>query len=361
MGGGDSAFITINLKSSARSAWPHEATPSILDELKYDVTLTGPTGTHEHTIAPGEKSKTFTVAEGKWDVKLDAYHNNEHYATGSSITHVRTGQNSAVTLQMNKVICANGHSFTEWGETTAATCLDAAINTEKCDVCGALGEETDEGHHALGHLVNSWDWTTYNSSNGHVSCKRLACSGGLAAIGDTGPAGGIIFYVVSNGFTIQGYSGGTGSFAAYTAYYLEAAPANEGSSIPWSENTHGAIIADATAFSSLDDIKASLIGNGRRDTQIIVNYLATQGETGKAAQVCANKSLNGFTDWFLPSLGELNEMYKAKGQTGIPTTGEFWSSSQNSNQWAYSQYFVTGQMYSPRRELNCVVRAIRAF
>jgi len=47
--------------------------------------------------------------------------------------------------------CANGHSFTEWKETTAATCLDAAINTEKCDVCGTLGEETDEGHHAIGH------------------------------------------------------------------------------------------------------------------------------------------------------------------------------------------------------------------
>ena len=277
--------------------------------------------------------------------------------------------------------------------------MDAAINTERCDVCGALGEETDEGHHALGHsageasgateatceddgytgtgtciycsteltgevidafghhyhdwieptcttagnserectndcgaistrtegyaaLGHDWNWARYNSSNGHVSCNRDGCSGGLAAIGDTGPAGGIIFYVVTSGFAVQGYEGASGSFEGYTAYYLEAAPADESNS-QW--GAHGTLIAGVTR--------------------------------------CASKDLNGFTDWFLPSLGELNEMYKAKGQAGITTTSNLWSSSQysNNNAWYQSFFGSTGNQSSNVKNSIFTARAIRAF
>jgi len=66
----------------------------------------------------------------------------------------QTSDNGTTTNPDNNTtpnLCANGHSFTEWEETTEATCTEAAIVTEKCDVCGALGEETYEGHHAIGH------------------------------------------------------------------------------------------------------------------------------------------------------------------------------------------------------------------
>jgi len=176
-------------------------------------------------------------------------------------------------------------------------------------------------------------------------------------IGDTGPAGGIIFYVASSGFHVQGYSGGTGSFAQYTAYYLEAAPANVGSSIQWGAN--GTIISDLPPF-----LSSTFIGNGRRNTQIIVNYLATTSETGTAAQVCASKTVTVggtvFNDWFLPNLVELNEMYKAKGQTGIPTSGWFWSSSQDGYD-AWFQDFNNGGQNTYYKDNYCNVRAVRAF
>jgi len=184
-------------------------------------------------------------------------------------------------------------------------------------------------------------------------------------IGGTGPAGGIIFYRNPNGFTVQGYGSPSdeGYFAPYTAYYLEAAPENESGTSQW--GAFGTLIADVTIFIGTSDSKASLIGNGRKDTRIIINHLGTS-ETGRAAQVCAGKSLSVYTDWFLPSLGELNEFYKLKGQAGvpqagIPTTGQFWSSSQGNLDYAWVQNFDDGDQGASLKDYSGSVRAIRAF
>ena len=180
-------------------------------------------------------------------------------------------------------------------------------------------------------------------------------------IGDTGPAGGIVFYYNPSGFTVEGYGipGDTGYFAPYTAYYLEAAPANEGSSIQW--GGYANTIADVTTDANSVNIIADSIGVGRKDTQIIINYLATIDETGRAAQVCASKSLNSFTDWFLPSLGELNAMYEARTLLDI-SSGNFWSSSQSSiYDYAWFLNFDDGSKYGYGKDYEIYVRAIRAF
>jgi len=57
-------------------------------------------------------------------------------------------------------------------------------------------------------------------------------------------------------------------------------------------------------------------------------------------------------------------MYKARvaGVTGIPTTGYFWSSSQNDFNYAWSQDFANGnQGNNGRKNVINNVRAIRAF
>jgi len=181
-------------------------------------------------------------------------------------------------------------------------------------------------------------------------------------IGDTGPAGGIIFYHDPNGFNVQGYGspGDPGYFASYTAYFLEAAPANEANA-QW--GSQYLAISDVTTFTISSDVEASIIGNGRRDTSIIVNHLTI--ETGRAAQLCANKSLNGFNDWFLPSLGELNQLYlnrntvnSAGGNLG---TNFYWSSSQMAHEYAWSLYFLLGNRNGNNKVSENNTRAIRAF
>ena len=90
------------------------------------------------------------------------------------------------------------------------------------------------------------------------------------------------------------------------------------------------------------------LGNGRWNTQTIVKHLATTGETGTAAQLCANKTVTVggkvFDDWFLPCIGELVKIGSAvkKGVTGLPTTGVYWSSTQYSNNQAWSLWYYSG-------------------
>jgi len=179
-------------------------------------------------------------------------------------------------------------------------------------------------------------------------------------VGDTGPAGGIIIYHDPNGFTVQGYGipNDEGYFATYTAYYLEAAPANASSSIKWS-GTAGLI---PNLSQNISDTTDRAIGRGRLNTALIAAAHPDDDTIyDNAAKAAAAYTNGGKNDWFLPSFGELNEMYKAKGQAGIPTTSYFWSSSQCDINFAWDQNFLTGNQDGNTKDASNSVRAIRAF
>jgi len=192
------------------------------------------------------------------------------------------------------------------------------------------------------------------------------------AVGDPGPAGGTIFYVADGqedrplGFTVQGYTG-TGGFSSYKAYYLEVWTSNEANS-EWGD--YGTLVAGITTFDNTNydnvnhvstDPKAFIIGNGRKDTQIIVVHMEGKSITNTAAQRCASATYGTRNDWFLPSLGELNELYKAKGQPNVPTTSYFWSSSQYSKDYTWYLNFANGRQQHYAKDFAYEFRAIRAF
>ena len=160
-------------------------------------------------------------------------------------------------------------------------------------------------------------------------------------VGETGPAGGIIFYdkgIVSDGWR-----------------YLEAAPPATEFQAPWSVNKLDVSGASSTA-----------VGTGKMNTQVLVERLRASGENGTAAQLCAGLSINGYADWFLPSKDELNLIYRNLKQKGVGGYGNgfYWSSSQ------YNKYYANGQRFSDGNQLPftdysknsaCFVRAVRAF
>jgi hypothetical protein len=156
------------------------------------------------------------------------------------------------------------------------------------------------------------------------------------AIGDT-YQGGIIFY-------LDGSGGG-----------LIAAPSDQ-SSGEW--GCYGDTISGA------DD---TAIGTGAQNTFDIELGCTT---AGTAADICANLTLDGYSDWFLPSKDELNEMFQnigngnalGLGNIGGFTNNYYWSSTENGNVNAWVQnFYYSGSQSNSSKSNTTYVRAVRAF
>ncbi len=159
--------------------------------------------------------------------------------------------------------------------------------------------------------------------------------------GETGPAGGLVFYDAGD------YSRGW--------RYLEAAPAAEEFEATWGPQSPGEnVIGTQTG-----------VGTGKQNTQLIVAALDSAGETGRAAQLCVSLNVNGYTDWFLPSKDELSLMYGNLKVNGLGefTGGNYWSSSEgpSNTQGAWLQVFGGGAQINYQKSYTNYVRAIRAF
>jgi len=199
-----------------------------------------------------------------------------------------------------------------------------------------------------------------------VTANITATSTPTYAIGSTGPGGGIIFYYNAAGFTVKMENPAEN----YTAHYLEVAPAITGT-YQWDDNRTpiSGVTTLTTVPVSITANNNDTIGNGRKDTALIAAYLASTAQTNMAAQICTALTTGGKNDWFLPSVGELSELYKRRTLTGINiTSGSYWSSTQaynNDSVWWLRFYpSQTHDMYdwnTSGRRVRCSVRAIRAF
>ena len=129
-------------------------------------------------------------------------------------------------------------------------------------------------------------------------------------IGDTGPAGGIIFY--DKGDRIGGWR------------YLEAAPPETERTLIWSNSNLKTLERIITTEES------RRAGRGIENTRAIMEIAQNSGGGfGWAVQYCVTLEYNGFNDWFLPSWDELNFMY---GNLYLREMGDFkpqvyWSSN----------------------------------
>jgi len=155
------------------------------------------------------------------------------------------------------------------------------------------------------------------------------------AIGDT-HQGGIIFYLDNSG---RG---------------LVAAPSDQSNGAPW-----------GCQGTSIPGAEAQAIGTGLQNT---IDIEAGCTILYTAADICANLSLGGYNDWFLPSRDEFECMYWNIGlgdSLGLGNVGSFVESSYwTSSEWdAYSALHwlpngtaTDGAKYGPKN-----VRAVRSF
>ena len=190
------------------------------------------------------------------------------------------------------------------------------------------------------------------SSDGVTS---LSCAqGGLCAVGDTGPGGGIVFYVQASGGTFA-----CGATLASTCKYLEAAPTTGTNSWTdaqylWSGNTSDEIGATA---------QGTAVGTGYKNTLAMVAQSSTANRAGTIAR--AYRGPNNLSDWYLPSKDELNQMYLQKGTiSGLTSTYTYWSSSENSSSGAWAHIFFTNRQTFYAKDGSGgshYVRPVRAF
>ena len=244
------------------------------------------------------------------------------------------------------------------------------------DPSGLSGWYDFDGWYKEAALTNPW---LFNTDTVEANTTLYAKWKPLKLPGETGPGGGIIFYVedAGPGFTVDGYgTAGVGSgFATYTAHYLEAAPANATNSSWIGSATASVIIPETTGITTFTSTLVGVrnfIGKGRRDTQIIVAFYADITQSTNVTPVsdtAANRAVgyrapapyDTIDDWFLPSIGELDVLYIHENVTPDVGMGTnmFWSSSQYNaiNAWRQN---ASNRSYAAK-DITHFVRAIRAF
>jgi hypothetical protein len=145
--------------------------------------------------------------------------------------------------------------------------------------------------------------------------------------------GGIIFYI-----------DGTGQHG------LIAPTVDTYSAVPWG------------CFQTLLGGTSTAIGTGQANTTAIINSCS---ESGIAARYCDDLVLNGYSDWFLPSKDEMEQMYLQRDVIGgFADPGFYWTSSESTADNAYmKRYGEWGSDWDQtwKGNVGMYTRAIRAF
>jgi uncharacterized protein (TIGR02145 family) len=110
-----------------------------------------------------------------------------------------------------------------------------------------------------------------------------------------------------------------------------------------------------TAISGAD---GQAIGTGTQNTVDIVS-----AGCGGAAQACADLVLNGYSDWFLPSIQELTQLYNNRAAIGGFQNNWYWSSSEfdSGAAWEFVFYGGFADYFYGGKDGSLYVRAVRAF
>ena len=198
--------------------------------------------------------------------------------------------------------------------------------------------------------------------------------GGVCVVGDSGPGGGVVFYVSPKAFAC-------GANMASTCKYLESAPNmwNPNSSSKCKEATGtscGGTLQTTSDFSSTGQGFPWCTGsggtesvNGAKETGIGAGFANTTAmlsvcNPGDAGNVARSYTGGGLTDWSLASMQENTRMYNYINRATIGgfNSGSYWSSTESSAKKSSVQPFESpGTRKEMSKSTTYGVRPIRAF
>lgn len=137
-------------------------------------------------------------------------------------------------------------------------------------------------------------------------------------------------------------------YDANNQHGIIAAPADQSSGTEWG--------CGQTAMNSTE----SGIGYGAANTVAIISGCA---DAGIAARMCDDLVLNGFSDWYLPSIDELDLLYQNLYINGIGSFNQqyYWSSTEYNAASALRFNFSSQATSNFIKSYPHNVRAIRSF
>ena len=162
--------------------------------------------------------------------------------------------------------------------------------------------------------------------------------------------GNPVSFKTSSPFRIgQSYGGGVIAYIDSTNFHgLIAAPADQSVGVIWSDGLSSTFATDTS------------IGTGNINTNKIVT---NQGAGIYAASICQTLALGGYSDWYLPSKNELEQLYFNRALIGGFIDDWYWSSTEGS----WFGYAMVHHFGNGSKSIGLVerqtwrVRAVRSF
>ena len=246
-------------------------------------------------------------------------------------------------------------------------CQAYGLSSKPNDAAGAYQECVEEK--ADGTKINTGYYRYIRCNSGYTyqsgDCVRRYNIGDIYYYNNT--AIGIVFY--DDGETIK--------IVALTDVNASGGQASSGQTINWSDDNNTTYDVDGlTNYSYRDEAIKDM--DGKSNTQKILSYIKSKGYPAQAAtatskyapSICANGSICGAGEWYLPALGELITLYNNKSTInsnlgsagGTAMTEHYYFSSteeSTSSVWVHGLHTgIQGEIY--KYFFGCV-RPVLAF
>jgi len=229
---------------------------------------------------------------------------------------------SATTETANLNAVMNGYTVTSTGGSIASYSLTGTLpaGVSFSTTTGRITGTPTAAQAATTYTITATNTSGSTTATFTLTTLVFSCANGfgVCSLGDTGPGGGIVFYVEAGGGTFT-----CGLNLTSTCKYLEVAPntwsggAADPTIIWQAAPSNGAIPAPGSA--------GQAIGSGYRNSATVVTWLGNNSTHANGA--ARRYTANGLTDWYLPARDELNQLcvYFSNAATVADNVSETWN------------------------------------